>query len=551
MYPNNNMTSIRRKVIKGHSYYYLVETARVNGKSKTVWQKYLGTAEKLKEIFEKGLPLSLLPSKVFGSVAAMLSMAEELQLKEAISTIVPDMNYKLKIWQHVVMQSICRFHEPASKNKSIEWYDDSILPQQWGKEFSSPQTILNQFDKIVSASADHTPQIEEKICETFLKNGIKPSVLIWDPTNFFTYIEDGEELPKKGSSKEKRFDKNLVNLGLVVSNENIPLMHMTYAGNEREPEVVTKVVDTLYERFKKLGHDADELVFVFDRGNNSKENIPYIGDRFSFIGALRKNQLKHLFDVKLEQYEDLYVNKKENQIKGYRTSEKVYGEDYTIVVTYNEATAKKQRAKTEESIEKITKKFSEMKKNIINKKRGKKSTTQGTTSHVNDFLHKQYRSLFSYSLDEKNQKFSWKLKKKVLKEKEKTYGKNILFTDLAKWTTLDIAKTYNSKTIVEDDFKAMKNKLLIPVKPFFHRKDTHIRVHIFICVLSMMLYRYMLWKLKDLKMSEQTIVEELRSMRLGFVKQKDSNVVNKVLENMTPEQIELYNALGLKKYLPK
>ena len=117
--------------------------------------------------------------------------------------------------------------------------------------------------------------------------------------------------------------------------------------------------------------------------------------------------------------------------------------------------------------------------------------------------------------------------------------------------TLDIAKTYNSKTIVEDDFKAMKNKLLIPVKPFFHRKDTHIRVHIFICVLSMMLYRYMLWKLKYLKMSEQTIVEELRNMRLGFVKQKDSNVVNKVLENMTPEQIELYNALGLKKYLPK
>ena len=479
----------------------------------------------------------------------MLSIAEELQLKETISTIVPDMNYKLKLWQHVVMQSICRFHEPASKNKSIEWYDASILPLLWGKEFSSPQTIVNQFDKIVTATEDHTPQIEENICKTLLKNGIRPSALIWDPTNFFTYIEEGEELPKKGSSKEKRYDKNIINLGLVVSNENIPLMHMTYAGNERETEVVTKVVDTLHERFKKLGQEADDMVFVFDRGNNSEENIQHIDDKFHFIGALRKNQLKHLFDVKLGQFEDLYSNKKENQIKGYRTTEEVYGKNYAIVVAYNEATAKKQETKTEESVGKIKKKFSKLEKSINNKKRGRNSTIKGVSKQVNDFLHKQYQSLFTWDLDEKKQEFSWALNEKALQERGKTYGKNILFTDLHEWTTLDIAKTYNSKTIVEDDFKGLKNKLLIPVKPIFHRKDSRLRVHIFICVLSMMMYRYMLWKLKGLKMSEQTVVNELRNMRLGFVKQKDSNAVNKVLENMTPEQIKLYAALGLEKYL--
>ena len=311
-------------------YYRLVVSGRVNGQPRIIWQRYLGTAEKIKEVFEgKG---TLFPSKVFGSVAAMLSIADELHLKETISAIIPDANYKLKIWQHVVMQSICRFHEPASKSKSIEWYDESILPLLWGKNFTSSQTILNQFDKMSGASVNHIPNIEEGVCKIFLEKGIKPSILIWDPTNFFTYIEEGEELPKKGSSKEKRYDKNLVNLGLVVSDENIPFMHMTYAGNERETEVVTEIVDSLYERFKKLGHDADELVFVFDRGNNSKENIPYIGDKFHFIGALKKNQLKHLFDVKLEQFEDLYVNQKKNQIKGYLTSEKVYGENYTIVV---------------------------------------------------------------------------------------------------------------------------------------------------------------------------------------------------------------------------
>jgi transposase len=130
------------------------------------------------------------------------------------------------------------------------------------------------------------------------------------------------------------------------------------------------------------------------------------------------------------------------------------------------------------------------------------------------------------------------------------YGKNVLFTDLGSWKTEDIAKTYNSKSIVEDDFKVLKNRLLIPMKPFFHRYDSHLRVHIFICILSMVLYRYMLWKLKDLRLSEQEVTKEMRDMRLAFLKQEGSSSVKAVLEKMTPEQIRIYTALNLDKYLP-
>jgi len=88
------------------------------------------------------------------------------------------------------------------------------------------------------------------------------------------------------------------------------------------------------------------------------------------------------------------------------------------------------------------------------------------------------------------------------------------------------------------------------MKPFFHQKDSHLRVHIFICVLSMIMYRYMLWKLKSLEMSENKITEEIKNMRLAFIKEKESNSVKKVIENMTPEQIKLYSELELDKYLP-
>ncbi|EQD40884.1 transposase IS4 family protein, partial [mine drainage metagenome] len=262
-------------------------------------------------------------------------------------------------------------------------------------------------------------------------------------------------------------------------------MHTTYEGNKHESGVIKEVVDTLYDRLRKLGSDTRNIVFVFDRGNNSETNIPYVENRFHFIGALKRNQLKHLLDVELVRFNDLYTNRKGNTIRGYRTTEKVYDGEYTVVVTYNEKTAQKQRIKTEESIKRITKNFLELDKSINNPHRGRKVTMKGIAQKIDDFLHKQHKILFSWDFDENERKFSWSLNDAAMKEREKMYGKNILFTDLSDWKTEDIAKTYNSKSMVEDDFKALKNRLLIPMKPLFHRYDSHLRVHIFICVLSM------------------------------------------------------------------
>ena len=40
------MASLVKKMVKGHAYYYLVESGRVNGKPRIVRQQYLGTLEK-------------------------------------------------------------------------------------------------------------------------------------------------------------------------------------------------------------------------------------------------------------------------------------------------------------------------------------------------------------------------------------------------------------------------------------------------------------------------------------------------------------------------
>lgn len=543
------MVSLVKKIKQGKPYYYIVQTARVNGKPRIIHQTYLGTAERIEGIFNNN-PKQSIYSKPFGSITAMLCIAEELNIQEIISKIVPDNNYKLSIYQHIIMQSICRFNKPLSKNASIKWFKDSILPLLWKKSFQSPQTIFNQFDKIVLGIENKIPKIEEELCKVLLEKGIKPSTLIWDPTNFFTYIEKGEELAKKGASKEKRFDKNLINLGLVVSEDNIPLMHVVYEGNKRESDVITDITELIHARLKKLDFETENIVFVFDKGNNSKDNIPIIKKKFHFVGSLRMNQMSHLLDISLSKFKELYTNKKEHLIKGFKTKSKIYDEEYAIVVTYNEESAKKQRETTEKAVQNISEKMNAIENSFKNKKNGKKTTVKGLSGRINDFLHKQYRILFDWKFNEEKQHFSWSLNETALEEKRKTYGKNILFTDLLEWEAEDIAKTYNSKAIIESDFKVFKDKLLIPIKPFFSRKDPRLKVHIFICVLSMILYRYMQWRLKDMKLSENRLNDELKNMRLVFIKEEGLNSIRKVLENMSPEQMEIYSKLNLGKYLP-
>ena len=81
------MVSLKKKKIKGHTYWYAVEMARVDGKPKQIWQKYLGTAEKIVELKEKAaeLPHIKLKSFQYGKTAALLSISDELNFIEIVN----------------------------------------------------------------------------------------------------------------------------------------------------------------------------------------------------------------------------------------------------------------------------------------------------------------------------------------------------------------------------------------------------------------------------------------------------------------------------------
>jgi len=116
-------------------------------------------------------------------------------------------------------------------------------------------------------------KIEENIAAKLIDKGIKPTTIFWDTTNVFSYIESGEKLPQKGRSKEKRYDKNIVTFGIAESNENIPLLHETYPGNVHDAKTFPEMIDKLVERLRNLKIKSSDMTVVFDKGNNSDDNI--------------------------------------------------------------------------------------------------------------------------------------------------------------------------------------------------------------------------------------------------------------------------------------
>ena len=129
------------------------------------------------------------------------------------------------------------------------------------------------------------------------------------------------------------------------------------------------------------------------------------------------------------------------------------------------------------------------------------------------------------------------------------FGKTIVFTDMHTWHSEKIAKTYNQKYLVEDDFKLLNDVLLVPVGQMNHHKDFNIRTHILLCIRRMIFCRYMTWKCKHIGLSLRRIVEELEGIRLALVKQKSGRKVEVVMEEINAKQARLVSLLDLGKFM--
>jgi transposase len=453
--------------------------------------------------------------------------------------------------EYLLLIIIGRSEHALSRNVLDEYFEESLLKFCWNpKHKLSSQNFLNYMEKL---NDETISKIELDISQTLIKRGIKPTKLTFDTTNFYTHIEHGGDLPKKGFSKDKRYDKNLIGVGLTTSNNNIPFQTITYPANVPDVSLFSGLFDSICKLVEEIEIPLKEMTIVFDRGMNSTDNIEHILDKMHVVGALPSSMCKDLYQIPLSDFEEVWENGKKNIVKAHRINGTWYEKEFTGVVKYSETTKRKQMLEWETKKAGILEKIGEIRSKLNNKGKGRKTTAKGLMNSVVDIVSKQYRGLFDYNIigTEGELQLNFSLNDTREKEFFLGMGKTVVFTDKEDLTTKEIVEMYDSRNIIEEDIKWLKDKLLIPIKPVYVRKDVKIRAHVFLCVMGLLLHNYLLHLIDDQEITIQRLATNLEKIRMGLVhNRKGVKSAEFVIEEMNKETAEIFAKLQLGKYIP-
>ena len=288
------MASIVGKRQGNQTYYYLVESARVDGKPRIVSQQYLGSAVEVTAKLagsSAGEPVRS-QHKSFGDVAAVWSVLERLDVAGVIDAVVPRRSdAAASVGTYIALATANRVVAPCSKLAFADWWATTAGPR-WVR-LSDAALDHRRFWKAM----DRLDESQLRAIETELGRrvvsefGLDLSGLVLDMTNFATYIDSSNDrapIAARGKAKQKRTDLRLVGLALVVTRDGgVPLISHAYAGDRPDVTQFATVIAELTTRFRELAVTVESLTMVYDAGQNSHSNHALIEQTgMGFVGSL-------------------------------------------------------------------------------------------------------------------------------------------------------------------------------------------------------------------------------------------------------------------------
>src|SRR5215831_15518949 len=123
------MASLVAKKKANKLYYYLVESARVQGKPRITRQIYLGTAEKVAALVQQNsapLPLSA-TSRQAGLPGALWLAAQESGVFALLQSLWPAPRSGPSTAHYLLLAAFHRICDPGPKTEVADWYRSTIL----------------------------------------------------------------------------------------------------------------------------------------------------------------------------------------------------------------------------------------------------------------------------------------------------------------------------------------------------------------------------------------------------------------------------------------
>lgn len=549
------MVYIEKRKIGNQIYAYLCKKERVEGKVKRTLNVYLGNVTKLKERFKDGnIVLTDVETRSFGYVAALWKMAELLNLTTIINEHT-EKNRKqgLSVGDYITLAAINRADNPCSKNALGAWYQDTWLTDHLGisKETLSSQAYWNHFSYLTKEEiCEIETALNLRLLEVFK---IDLECLLYDPTNFHTFIQTPKkgDLPKRGRAKSGRHDLNLIAMSLIVTKEGkFPLMHDTYSGNVHDARHFKAFVPAFIERCKALEQECKDITVVFDKGNSSSENIRDVLDGgLNYVVSLRRSSFKHLLDIPESDFSEVTLDNGK-RILVCEKEETVFDmPEQRVILTKNKHRERRAMYKLFKRLDYIVNELLELREKLNWHVWKRKKRVE---EKVESILSRRAGKCLDVRITGSDDALSMdiELRGDELEKMREGYGRSFLTTNHPDWTPLEVIEAYRGQHVVESQFKEMKCADSIRLTPMYHWTDQSITVHVFICVLALLLkcvLRMILSK-AGFSLSHAMIQKKLRRIQFVSGKMLGGTMIHR-LSNLSGDSEKIADALSLPEYL--
>src|SRR6266566_1377180 len=511
------MASLIKKKKGNRLYYYLVESARVDGQPRIVHQAYLGTAEKLAELVQqKSAPVPLSATlRDFGLPGALWLAAKQSGLWPLLESLWPAPRSGPGPAHYLLVAAIHRICDPGPKTEVSDWYDRTILASEWGfpaERFTS-QAFWDAFEQILPETSATLAPAEDPLDQAQLrllglwkeKQLVGRWLLAYDTTNFYTYIASTNtrnQLAQRGHNKQAR----------------------------------------------------DTVTLVFDKGTAALDNTVQLQEAgVGWISALPWNQAPA--ELRERATEELPPCSAEQPgVRAVAEKLLVHGQEYLAVLKYSAPFAAEQLHSLTTSISRTLQSLRRFSKEL-NKPRAR-WTEEGIRRKIQKWLSGQFLGdVIRYQLESRDG--PWRLQfdfdqaafERLLGRR---LGRTVLLTNRLDWTAEQVVAGYAGQQQVERVFRGLKDGEWLGWGPMHHWTDSKIRIHAFYCMLGISVLQYVHRQAKaawsDLSMEQ--LIEELQRIQqfiLLYPRQgeKGPHRAAQVLSKQTLVQQALAKALKL------
>lgn len=337
-------------------------------------------------------------------------------------------------------------------------------------------------------------RIEQQLCRRLVAQGVLGSeeeLLVFDPTNLYTFVASSNQrntIARRGHNKQKRHDLRQVGLALLTTRRfQLPLFHHVYAGDRPDAPTTRELAERLKRRFAAVLERATSVTLVYDRGCHSDELLTlFEPGEFHFVCGLQANRYRARLEVAPAELAAL------SELPGYRAKRgqvTIAGRRYTILCVHSDAFAARQAASFRQTLAKAERELAELRRvSQGGRGRRKKSDLTALVAQILKPRHLKRVLTVEVAGSEAKPTIDHELDEQALLDLEqRVFGRSLLLTDRDDWTDAEIIAAYHALNRNERAIRQAKDTNYLAARPIYHWTDQKIRVHLFCCVLALLL----------------------------------------------------------------